>query len=115
MDKQEFKELWENCILPSFKKLKEQDDSIILRDGSQEVLCTGFCPNKLQESLRDSCNQNENCINYFPTIPKQSHQLLNFIQNLAEDIQRLLDGAGCLQIHAGNLQQLYGRLRASAG
>ena len=42
MDKQEFKELWENCILPSFKKLKEQDDSIILRDGSQEVLCRSY-------------------------------------------------------------------------
>lgn len=42
MDKQEFKELWDKCILPSFEKLKEQDSSIFLRDDSQEVLCRSY-------------------------------------------------------------------------
>lgn len=42
MNKQEFQELWDKCILPSFKKLEEQDSSIFLREGSQEVLCRTY-------------------------------------------------------------------------
>lgn len=42
MDKQEFRKLWDKCILPSFEKLKEQDSGILLRDGSLESLCRTY-------------------------------------------------------------------------
>lgn len=40
------------------------------------------------------------------TAREKLYQLFNFIQNLAEDIQGLLDGTGRFQIHSGNFQQL---------
>ena len=42
MNKQEFKKLWDNCIYPSFQILKEQDTTLVLRDGSFEILCRTY-------------------------------------------------------------------------
>lgn len=42
MNKQEFSKLWNDCILPSFDKLKQQDSMILIRDGSFDSLCRTY-------------------------------------------------------------------------
>lgn len=50
MNKQEFKKLWDNCIIPSFEVLQKQDSAIYIRNGSFDSLCR--CYNDIKNSTK---------------------------------------------------------------
>lgn len=42
MNKQEFKKLWDKCIIPSFKNLQRQDSTLYIRDGSFDSVSRSY-------------------------------------------------------------------------
>lgn len=50
MNREEFKDLWDRCIEPSFEKLKKQDAELYLKDGSFDSLCV--CYNEIKNRIK---------------------------------------------------------------
>lgn len=42
MDKQEFEQFWNKCIMPTFEDLAKVDKGLYIRDGSLDSLCRSY-------------------------------------------------------------------------
>lgn len=42
MNRQEFKQFWDACIIPTFNELRKADENLYIRDGSINSLCRGY-------------------------------------------------------------------------
>ena len=56
MNKEEFKDLWDKCIYPSFEELQKQDSGLNLRESSIESLCR--CYNDIKNKVKRMYMQN---------------------------------------------------------